>query len=372
MRDLPLLFGFLPAAASLARDEKGNPLKSLDRPMRIDAPLLGSSLAATPGLVRSHVEAGFDGVFTFDGPHEPFASLALAYQQHPIDIATGVAIAFARNPMTVAQAAHDLHTFSQGRFTLGLGSQIQAHVEHRFSMPWGKPIARMKEFVSALRAIFACWNDDERLRFEGEFYSHTLMPPLLRPSPCPYGAPPILLAGVGSAMLEAAGEVADGCVLHPFHSLSYLASYARPAIERGRAKRSDQAGAFTTTAQVLVITGADEREIVSAREAVRAQIAFYASTPSYRPVLEADGDGDLQPELRRLTKEGRWVEMSALVTDAMLERYAVAGPANEVGRELHRRYQGVASRVAITTPMLLSAAACAPLVAAFHQSEEAA
>ena len=164
--------------------------------MRIDAPLLGSPLAAAASLARSHEAIGYDGAFTFDGPHEPFASLALAAEHTRLELATGVAIALARSPMTVAQSAHDLHAFSGGRFTLGLGSQVRAHVERRFSMPWSRPVSRMKEYVAALRAIFACWNDDRPLRFEGEFYHHTLMPPLMRPSPCPYGAPPILLAAV--------------------------------------------------------------------------------------------------------------------------------------------------------------------------------
>lgn len=332
--------------------------------MRIDASLLGAPLSTAVSLARSIEGTGYDGAFTFDGPCEPFAPLALVAEHTKLDLATGVAIAFARSPMTVAQTAHDLHTFSEGRFCLGLGSQIQAHVERRFSMPWSRPVSRMKEYVAALRAIFACWNDDKPLCFEGEFYRHTLMPPLLRPSPCPFGAPPILLAAVGRTMLEAAGEVADGCVLHPFHSRAYLDSFALPAIAAGRARSSRPS--FAITAQVLVVTGADEQELAVAREAVRAQVAFYASTPAYRPVLEAEGKGELQPELKRLTKEGRWAEMSALVTDDLVSRVAVVGAPQDAGRELARRYDSVAARVAIATPMLLSEAASRELVAAFH------
>jgi probable F420-dependent oxidoreductase len=332
--------------------------------------MLGSPLAGAASLASSHEDVGYDGIFTFDGPHDPFTSLALAAEHTGLDLSTGVAIALARTPMTVAQVAHDLQNFSGGRFTLGLGSQVRAHIEHRFSMPWSRPVSRMKEFVAALRAIFACWNDDAPLRFEGEFYSHTLMPPLLRPSPCPHGAPPILLAGVGTPMLEAAGEVADGCVLHPFHSRGWLDRIALPAIAAGRERRrsgnADFADNFAITAQVLVITGANEQEIDAAREAVRAQIAFYGSTPAYRPVLEAEGEGEL-PELRRLTKEGRWSEMSSLVGDAMLERYAVAGNARAAGLELARRYRGVAARVAVATPMLLSDAASRELVTGFRE-----
>lgn len=334
--------------------------------MRIDASLLGSPLAAAAPLALSHEAAGYDGCFTFDGPHEPFAALALVAAQTRLDIATGVAIAFARSPMTVAQSAHDLHAFSGGRFTLGLGSQVQAHVERRFAMPWSRPVARMKEYVAALRAIFACWNDDEPLRFEGEFYRHTLMPPLLRPAPCPFGAPPIVLAGVGRAMLEAAGEVADGCVLHPFHSRAYLDEFARPALAAGRARSTRPS--FAVTAQVLVVTGSSEQERSAAHEAVRAQVAFYASTPAYRPVLEAEGLGDLQPELKRLTKEGRWSEMAALVNDDLVARVAVTGTPAECGRELVRRYDGVADRVAVATPMLLGEAASAEMATALREA----
>jgi probable F420-dependent oxidoreductase len=335
--------------------------------VKIDAPLLGSSLAAATALARSVEAAGFDGTFTFDGPFEPFASLALAAEHTRLDVATGVAIALARSPMTVAQAAHDLHSFSEGRFTLGLGSQVRAHVERRFSMPWSRPVSRMKEYVAALRAIFACWNDDEPLRFDGEFYHHTLMPPLMKPPPCPHGAPPILLAGVGAPMLEAAGEVADGCVLHPFHSRRYLDSLAMPALAAGRAK-SRAARDFQVVAQVLVVTGANEPEMAAAREAVRAQVAFYASTPAYRPVLESEGEVHLQEELRAMTKQGRWSGMAALVDDAMLARYAVIGEPGQAGKELARRYDGIATRVAVATPMLLGADASARLVRAFRSA----
>lgn len=336
--------------------------------MKIDGPLLGSSLTVASELARRHARAGFDGVFTFDGPHDPFGSLALAAEHTGLDLATGVAIALARSPMIVAQQAHDLHGFSGGRLTLGLGSQVRPHIEHRFSMPWSKPVSRMKEFVAALRAIFSCWNEDIPLRFEGEFYSHTLMPPLLRPAPCAHGAPPILLAGVGRPMLEAAGEVADGCVVHPFHSRRYLDEFARPALAAGWARRGDARPVETLrlTAQVLVVTGADEAETNAAREAVRAQLAFYGSTPAYRPVLEAHGDGQLQGELRRLTKQGLWSEMAALVDDAMIERYAIVGEPAEAGRQLRQRYDGIADRVALATPMLLSDEAASALVAGFR------
>jgi probable F420-dependent oxidoreductase len=335
--------------------------------MKLDAPLLDASLGSAAGLARAHADAGFDGVFTFDGPNDPFGALALAAEHTSLDISTGVAIALARSPFTVAQVAHDLHSFSGGRFVLGLGSQVRAHVRHRFSMPWSRPAARMKEFVAALRAIFACWNDDVPLRFEGEFYSHTLMPPLLQPPPCAHGAPPILLAAVGQAMLEAAGEVADGWVVHPFHSPRYLETVALPAIRAGRDRGMLATSGVRVVAQVLVATGASEAEMAAAREAVRAQLAFYGSTPAYRPVLEAAGEGELQTELRMLTKQGRWTEMAALVTDSMIERYAVLGEPEAAGRALRKRYDGLAERVAIATPMMLSGEAAAGVVRGFRE-----
>lgn len=334
--------------------------------MKIDAPLLGCPLSAAAGLARAHADAGFDGVFTFDGPFEPFASLALAATSTPLSIATGVAIAFARSPMTVAQSAHDLQLLSGGRFALGLGSQVRAHVEERFSMPWGRPVARMKEFVAALRAILACWNDDVPLAFRGEFYRFTRMPPLLRPAPCPHGAPPVLVAGVGRAMLEAAGETADGCVLHPFHSAAWIDEVALPALAAGRARATVERP-FEVHAQVLVVTGADEAETAAAREAVRAQLAFYASTPAYRGVLDVHGRGALQGELHALVRQGRWDAIGGLVDDGMVERHAVVGSPREAGRELRRRYEGRAVRVALATPMLPSPATASALVQGFRE-----
>lgn len=330
--------------------------------MKFDAPLFSTGLARIGALADAQREAGYDGLYTFDGPYDPFLPLAAIATRGGVDLGTGVAIAFARNPMIVAQVAHDLHAATGGRFFLGLGSQIKPHVEHRFGMPWGKPVARMKEFVGALRAIFACWNLGKELRFEGEFYSHTLMPPMMRQTPTGHGAPPILLAGVGEPMLRAAGEVADGYVIHPFHSMKYIETFAKPALDAGRALSSHTE--FQIAAQVMCITGADEREFETTRSAIRHQIAFYASTPAYRPVLEAEGFGELQEELRAMTKRGEWMEMGAKITDEMLTRFAVVGTPEEVGRELRSRYGALASRVAVGTPLQLSVEASSRILAA--------
>ncbi len=321
--------------------------------MKIDAGLLVTDMKQVPSRVRELEEAGFDGCFTFEGPHEPFMPLVLAAEHSKLEIGTGLAIAFARTPMTVANLAHDLQQFSDGRFWLGLGSQIKAHIEARYSMPWAKPVSRMKEFVRALRAILASWNGNEKLDFRGEFYTHTLMPPIFNPGPAKGGPPAIYLGGVGPKMTEAAGEVADGMLLHPFHTERSLQEVMLPNLRRGLAASERSVSDFTICAQVLVVTGADEAGFENARAMTRNQIAFYASTPAYLSVLAAEGCGELQPELRRLTKEGRWHEMSALIDDELLNRIAAVGTPGEVAEILHTRYGSFAGRLGFSSPFPL-------------------
>jgi len=321
--------------------------------MKIDAGLLVSNMREIPRRVRELEEAGFDGCFTFEGPHEPFLPLVLAAEHSGLEIGTGLAIAFARTPMTVANLAHDLQHFSGGRFWLGLGSQIKPHIEARYSMPWSKPVSRMKEFVRALRAIFASWNANEKLDFRGEFYTHTLMPPIFNPGPARGGVPPIHLGGVGPKMPEAAGEVADGMLVHPFHTERSLAEITVPSLRKGLAASGRELSDFTLCIQTLVVTGSDEAGIERARAMTRNQIAFYASTPAYRGVLEVEGCGEIQPELRRLTKEGRWHEMGTLIDDAFLGRIAAVGTPAEVAETLHARYGSLAKRLAFASPFAL-------------------
>ncbi len=321
--------------------------------MKIDAALVVTDMKQVASRVRELEEAGFDGCFTFEGPHEPFMPLVLAAEHSKLEIGTGLAVAFARTPMTVANLAHDLQHFSGGRFWLGLGSQIKPHIEARYSMPWSKPVTRMKEFVRALRAIFASWNVNEKLNFRGEFYTHTLMPPMFSPGPAKGGAPPIYLGGVGPKMTEAAGEVADGMLLHPFHTERSIEDVTLPNLQKGLTASDRRLSDLTLCAQVLVATGKDEAGFEGARAMVRNQIAFYASTPAYRSVLEAEGRGDLQPELRRLTKEGRWHEMAGLIDDELLGRVAAVGAPSEVAELLHARYGSLAARLAFASPFPL-------------------
>ncbi len=318
--------------------------------MKIDAALVGNDIAKIAGAARELEEAGFDGCFTFEGPHEPFMSLLLAAEHSSLEVGTGLAIAFARTPMTVANLAHDLQHLSGGRLWLGLGSQIRPHVEARYGMPWSKPVSRMKEFVRALRAIWAAWNDNEPLQFKGEFYTHTLMPPMFNPGPSAGGAPPIYLGGVGPKMTQAAGEVADGMLLHPFHTEKSLAEVSLPAIDAGLATSGRSRQQFAICAQTIVVSGRDEAEHSRAVEMARHQIAFYASTPAYRSVLESEGLGELQPELRQMTKEGRWHEMAARIDDALLYKIAVVGNPKEVASTLQQRYGALAARLAFASP----------------------
>ncbi len=335
--------------------------------MRVDAPLALASLAAAGEEARRLEALGYDGAFTFDGPHDPFFPLVqAAAATERIELVTAVAIAFARSPMLVAQIAHDLQGLSKGRFRLGLGSQIRAHIERRFSQPWSQPAARMREFVLALRAIWSCWNDGAPLAFRGAFYTHTLMPPLLRPAPCSFGAPPVWLAGVGPRMTEIAGEVADGFLVHPFHTPAFLADVTGPALERGLALAGRTRRNFVVSAQLLIVTGRDAAETERARMATRAQIAFYASTPAYRGVLDSVGRGALHPELHALSRSGDWQAMAALVDDEVLETVAVCAPPDALAERIAARCAGFADRVSLVAPWQPDAGAWADVVHALQ------
>ncbi len=291
-------------------------------------------------------EQGYDGGWTAETSHDPFLPLLLAAEHTArIELGTNIAVAFARNPMTVANLAWDLQAYSQGRFILGLGTQIQAHIEKRFSMPWSHPARRMREFVTALQAIWSAWKDGTKLRFEGEFYTHKIMTPMFTPEPHPYALPKIYLAAVGEAMTEMCGEVADGHLGHPMVSKRYLTDVTLPILQRGIARSGRERGDFEVSAEVMVATGTNEDELKTAMAATRKQIAFYGSTPAYRKVLDVHGWGDMHDELHRLSKEGEWDAMGSLIDDEILGTFAVVGPADEVGAALRARCEGVADRV---------------------------
>ena len=319
--------------------------------MRVDGPLVTAHLADAAGEARALEQRGYDGAYTFEGPHDPFLPLvAAASATEELELMTAVAIAFARNPMTLAAQANDLQLVSEGRFHLGLGSQVKAHVERRFSMPWSAPAARMRELVLAVRAIWACWQDREPLRFEGEHYTHTLMTPFFDPGPNPFGPPPIWLGGVGPRMTEVAGEVADGFLVHPFCTQRSLLEVTLPALERGRARRTDPGTPIQVALPVMVATGETEAGFDAALQAVRAQIAFYASTPAYRVVLEVHGWEGIQPELQARTRAGDWAGMAALVSDEVVDAIAVVAAPDDVADAIRQRYGAVLDRVALNAP----------------------
>jgi probable F420-dependent oxidoreductase len=318
--------------------------------MKIDAGLMSPDLAAS-GAAAARLEAqGFGAAWSFESAHDPFIPLVLAAREtQRIELGTAVAIAFARNPMNVAQIAWDVQTLARGRFILGLGTQIQPHIEKRFSMPWSRPAERLREFVLAIRAIWRSWETGERLAFRGEFYTHTLMTPFFSPGPNEFGAPPIYLAGVGPRMVEVVGEVADGFLVHPLHSPSFLDAATLPALDRGLATSGRSRKDLAISCQTIVAMGGTPAQIETARQKARGQISFYGSTPSYRGLLDHHGYDALQPELNRLSKTGGWGEMMKLIDDELFDHIAVSGTPAEVGRKLRARNSGFAAR---TTLML--------------------
>lgn len=294
---------------------------------------------------------GYAGIWCPETGHDPFLPLLLASEHtERIELGTGIAVAFARNPLTMATVANDLQLHSKGRFMLGLGSQIKPHIEKRFSMPWSHPAARMREFVLAMRAIWSAWNEGTKLAFRGEFYKHTLMTPMFSPAPNPYGTPKVFVAGVGELMTEVAGEVGDGFLVHGFTTESYLRDVTLPALERGLAKSGRTRSDIEVSYPGMVVTGATEEQVGEALKAVKAQLAFYGSTPAYKPVLEHHGWGDLQPELNSLSKRGEWEQMADVIDDDVVDAFAAVGPPDEVPAIVLRRFGDVVDRFSFYAP----------------------
>ena len=291
-------------------------------------------------------QQGYDGGWTAETSHDPFLPLLLAAEHTSrLELGTNIAVAFARNPMIVANVGWDLQAYSKGRFILGLGTQIQPHIEKRFSMPWSHPAPRMREFISALQAIWSAWRDGAELRFEGEFYTHKIMTPMFTPEPQPYPLPKIFLAAVGEAMTEMCGEVADGHLGHPMVSKRYLDEVTMPALLRGLQRCGRDRNDFEVSCEVMVATGENDAELAAAMTAARKQIAFYGSTPAYHKVLDLHGWGDLQAELNRLSKQGEWDTMGSLIDDDMLDAFAVVGPVDTIAAALRSRCDGVVDRI---------------------------
>ena len=306
--------------------------------MKVDGHLTGD-WTRIPEHIKTLESEGFDGVGTAEMNHDPFFPLLIAAEHsETIELQTGIAVAFARSPMTLANQGHDLNAYSKGRFTLGLGSQIRAHITKRFSMPWGAPAPQMRELILAMRAIWANWYEGEPLRFEGKYYNHTLMTPAFTPDNKEYGAPKVTLAAVGPIMTEVAGEVADGLIIHPFSNEKYIREVTLPAVERGLAKSERSRDDFEISYTPFIISGNDEKTFAAQKAAAKQRISFYGSTPAYKNVLGVHGWGDLQPELNKMSKQGQWAEMGELVTDEMLNTFGIMGEPKDIVPAIQDRY----------------------------------
>lgn len=305
--------------------------------------------AAAEQAVRA-ARIGFDGVFSAETTRDPFLPLVAAGMAAPrLDLGTAIAVAFARSPMTVAHTAWDLAEMSHGRFLLGLGTQVRGHVTRRFSMPWSSPGPRMREYLGALRAVWDAWRNGTPLRFEGEHYRFTLMTPFFTPAPIPYDIP-VFIAGVGEYMSRLAGEMCHGFHVHPFHTVPYLRRVVLPAMAAGAESAGRTLGDVERCCAVFVATGRSDREVAAAMEAVRLQIAFYASTPAYRGVLETHG-WDMGPRLSALSKRGDWGGLSALIPDEMVREVAVVAPVEGLAAAIRDRYDGVLQRIGFYMPV---------------------
>ena len=295
--------------------------------------------------------------------------MPVAEHSERLAIGTSIAVAFARTPMTMAYSANDIQMHSKGRLLLGLGSQVRPHIEHRFAMPWSHPAPRMREFISALHAIWSSWNTGERLDFRGDFYSHTLMTPFFSPGPNPWGPPKVYLAAVGEHMTRVAGEVCDGIIPHSFTTQRYLRERTIPLLEEGLARSGRTTADFSISFSAFVVTGRTEEEMAAADLGVRRQIAFYGSTPAYRPVLRMHGWEELGRELNyvsRGTEPDRWERMGELVDDDVLAAFAVVAEPDELGPALVERYGDIVDRFSFYTPYEVDEAALGPAIEALR------
>jgi probable F420-dependent oxidoreductase len=335
--------------------------------MQIHTTMPVLDIARAGSLFHQLESAGYDGASTFETNHDPFLPLALAAQGTvTLRLATAIAIALARNPMTLAQIGYDLQVLSQGRFTLGLGSQIRPHIQRRYSMPWSHPAARMREFVLAIRAIWDAWDGIAPLDFRGDFYTHTLMTPVFDPGPNPHGRARIGVAGVGPRMIEVAAEVGDTVMLHPFNSRTSLEQIALPAIDRGLRAAGRDRSSVDVMAVCLIVTGSTGSELDASVEVARAQLAFYGSTPAYAAVLACHGWEALHPRLNALSKEGRWSDMAHLIPDDLLESIAVVGRRDVIAPAVAARVRGFADVVSLECTRLPDPSHFADIVAALR------
>ncbi|WP_433602366.1 TIGR03617 family F420-dependent LLM class oxidoreductase [Nocardia sp. CA-135953] len=340
--------------------------------LKLPQPRQRQGLAELAEAGRRAEHQGYDALWSAESAGDPFLPLVPAAQStEHLRLGTAVAVAFARNPMSLAYTAHHLQVLSGGRLLLGLGSQVKPHIERRFGMPWSKPAARMHEFIEALRAIWTCWQTGSDLDFRGEFYSHTLMPPFFAPDPSPWGLPKIYLAAVGGRMTEVAGAVCDGLLPHPFTTERFLRVQTIPMLEKGRRKSGRDLTDFSVSLSGLVVTGETEEDMTRAAAGVRRQIAFYGSTPAYQDVLSLHGWEDLGTELIARSKSDdadRWERMGDLIDDEILNTFAVVAEPDRLGAAVHARFGGLVERFSFYAPYDHDPAIWLPAVAELNAS----
>jgi len=318
--------------------------------MKIDGGI-GFEAKDAAETARQAEATGYAGIWCPETAHDAFLPLLLAAEHtEQLELGTGIAVAFARNPLSMATVANDLQLYSKGRFMLGLGSQIKPHIEKRYSMPWSHPAPRMREFVMAMRAVWSAWNEGTKLAFRGDYYTHTLMTPMFSPGTNPYGTPRVFVAGVGQLMTEVAGEVGDGFLVHGFTTERYLRDVTLPALERGLALSGRKRADFEVSYPGMVVTGNTEEEIRAATQAVKVQLAFYGSTPAYKPVLAHHGWGDLQTELNTLSKRGEWAQMAELIDDDIVGTFAAVGTPEQIPEIVLSRFGDVVDRFSFYPP----------------------
>jgi probable F420-dependent oxidoreductase len=336
--------------------------------IKLDTALVATSLPAIPEAAKAAEDAGFDCLWTADTGHDPFLPITLAAEHtQRVKLGTAIAVAFPRSPMVTAMIAWDLAELSGGRFLLGLGTQVKGHIERRFSVKWEAPGPRMRDYILALRAIWDCWQNGSPLRFESKHYRHTLMTPFFAPAPMEHWRIPVYIAGVNEYMCRLAGELCDGFHVHPFHSVKYLKETVLPNIETGLKKSGRERRDIALSSTIFVITGNTPDEIEAAKEPVRQQISFYASTRTYRKVLETHGWGDASDRLNELSRQGDWTAMANAITDDMLEVYAVIGKPDEIAQKVQARYEGLLERLSFYLPYSpIDNARWAPIVKVFN------
>jgi len=319
--------------------------------LKIEASLYPGTNRGTETMAeqaRKLEELGFDRGFTAETSRDPFFPLVLAaHTTEKLELGTGIAVAFARNPMNIAVAAQDLNVYSNGRFRLGLGSQIKPHITRRFSMPWHGAAKQMREFIEAVNAIWDSWFDGAKLDYQGEFYQYSLMTPEFSPPTEGLQRPPLLLAAVGPLMLKTAAEVADGLIVHPFCTEQYLKEVIVPRIEPSLEARGRSLDDFEIQYPIFIATGDNEEQIEKARAGIKHRLGFYGSTPAYKPVLDVHGWGDLQPMLRTMTKENKWDQLGDQITDEMVETFAAVGTPQETATIVRDRVGGVVDSVVL-------------------------